>query len=320
MRIFVAGASGAIGKQLVPRLVARGHDVGGTTRTPANLEQLRRQGATPYLMDGLDAEQVAAAVAAFEPEVIVHELTALGGFDFRAFERSFALTNQLRTEGTDHLLAAGRAVGIKRFVAQSFAGWPFARTGSLIKTEDEPLDPNPIEPMRETLDAIRHVERATLEADWTEGVVLRYAGLYGPGTGMEPGGEMLEVIRGRKLPIIGNGAGIWSFLHIEDAAEATVIAAERGKRGIYQIADDEPAAVRDWLPVIAERLGGKKPLRVPRWLGRMLAGEAATLVMTEVRGASNAKAKRELGWTPRHSWRTSLGVEEPPATTRSKAA
>ena len=221
MKIFVAGATGAIGRQLVPRLVARGHDVAGTTRTPAKFDLLRRQGATPFLVDGLDAEQVATAVASFQPEVIVHELTDLGYVDMRDFAASFAMTNRLRTEGTDHLLAAGRAVGVRRFVAQSFAGWPFARTGAAVKREDEPLDPNPVPAMRETLAAIRHVERATLEADWTEGVVLRYAGLYGPGTGMEPGGEMLEALRARKLPIIGNGAGIWSFVHIEDAAEAT---------------------------------------------------------------------------------------------------
>ena len=320
MRIFVAGATGAIGRQLVPRLIARGHEVGGTSRTPAKLEQLRRQGATPFLVDALDAEQVAAAVASFEPEVIVHELTDLGHVNFRDFATSFAMTNRLRTEGTDHLLAAGRAIGIRRFVAQSFAGWPFARTGAAVKTEDEPLDTTPVAPMRETLDAIRHVERATLEADWTEGVVLRYAGLYGPGTGVEPGGEMLEAIRTRKLPIIGDGNGIWSFVHIEDAAEATVIAAERGTRGVYQIADDEPASVAEWLPVVADRLGAKPPMRVPRWLGRLLAGEVATVVMTEVRGASNAKAKRELGWTPRHSWRTSLGAAEITAERAAKAA
>ena len=186
MKIFVAGATGAIGRQLVPRLVARGHEVAGSTRTPAKFDQLRRQGATPFLVDGLDAEQVATAVASFEPEVIVHELTDLGHVDMRDFAASFAMTNRLRTEGTDHLLAAGRAVGIRRFVAQSFAGWPFARTGAAVKGEDEPLDPNPVPAMRATLDAIRHVERATLAADWTDGVVLRYAGLYGPGTGMEP--------------------------------------------------------------------------------------------------------------------------------------
>jgi nucleoside-diphosphate-sugar epimerase len=320
MKIFVAGATGAIGRQLVPRLVARGHEVGGTTRTPAKFDQLRRQGATPFLVDGLDAEQVAAAVAAFEPEVIVHELTDLGRVDFRQFARSFAMTNRLRTMGTDHLLAAGRAVGIHRFVAQSFAGWAFPRSGSWIKTEDEPLDLHPIEPIRETVEAIRYVERATLEADWTEGVVLRYGGLYGPGTGVEPGGEMLELIRGRKMPIIGDGAGIWSFLHIEDAAEATVLAAERGSRGIYQITDDEPARVAEWLPVVSRRLGAKPPMRVPRWLGRLLAGEAAVVAMTEVRGASNAKAKRELGWTPRHNWRTSLGAAEPAEEGATKAA
>ena len=320
MKIFVAGATGAIGRQLVPRLVARGHDVAGTTRTAAKFDQLRRQGAMPFLADGLDAEQVATAVASFEPEVIIHELTDLGHVDMRDFAASFAMTNRLRTEGTDHLLAAGRAVGIRRFVAQSFAGWPFARTGAAVKSEDEPLDPNPVPAMRETLDAIRHVERATLEADWTEGVVLRYAGLYGPGTGVEPGGEMLEAIRARKLPIIG------------DRRRHLVVRPHRGRgrghghrrgtgsRGIYQIADDEPAPVAEWLPVVSRRLGAKPPMHVPRWLGRLVGGEVAAVVMTEVRGASNAKAKRELGWTPRHSWRSSLGAAEPAMEGASKAA
>ena len=304
MRILVAGATGAVGRQLVPRLVAAGHDVAGTTRAPEKLVGLRSVGATPVLVDALDPDQVAQTVGGFEPEVIVHELTDLGGLNMRNFEAAFRMTNRLRTEALDHLLAAGRAVGVRRFVAQSYAGWPFARTGGAVKTEDDPLDPSPAEPMREAFAAIRHLERAVTEASWTEGVVLRYASLYGPGTGLCPGGEQLDLIRKRQWPVIGDGAGVWSFLHVEDAAEATLAAVERGPRGIYNLADDEPATVAEWLPLVARRIGAKPPLRVPRWLGRLLAGEAATVVMTEIRGASNAKARRELGWTPRYpSWR-----------------
>jgi len=308
MRIFIAGATGAIGSQLVPRLVAAGHDVAGMTRTPARLETVRSMGATPLLADALDPDQVAAAVAGFEPEVIVNELTDLKGLDMRDFAGSFAMTNRLRTEGTDHLLAAGRAVGVRRFIAQSYAGWPFARTGGPVKVEDDPLDPEPIGPMREAFAAIRHVERATLDATWTEGIVLRYGSLYGPGTGLDIGGEQLELIRARKWPVIGSGGGVWSFIHVTDATEATVAAVDRGTRGIYHVVDDDPAPLAEWLPLVARRIGAKPPMRIPRWLGRLLAGEAATLVMTEIRGASNAKARRELGWRPDHSWRDSLGA------------
>jgi nucleoside-diphosphate-sugar epimerase len=249
---------------------------------------------------------VARAVAEAEPEVIVHQLTALSGeLDMRHFDRTFAETNRLRTEGTDHLLAAGRAVGVTRFVAQSYAGWPFARSGGRVKTEDDPLDPSPPEAMSRTLAAIRYLESAVTGADWTEGVVLRYGGFYGPGTGVGPeGGEMVELIRKRKFPVVGDGAGVWSFIHIEDAAEATVLATERGRRGIYNVVDDEPAPVAEWLPAMASAVSAPAPRHVPRWLGRMLAGEAAAVMMTEVRGASNAKAKQELGWEPKHpSWR-----------------
>ena len=245
-------------------------------------------------------------VAEAEPEVIVHELTALSGdFDLRHFERTFAETNRLRTEATDHLLAAGRAVGVKRFVAQSYAGWPAERTGGPVKNEDDPLDHTPPETVRSTLEAILYLESAVTGAGWTEGVVLRYGGFYGPGTSLDAeGGEMTEALRKRKFPVVGNGAGVWSFVHIEDAADATVAAIERGRRGIYNIVDDEPAPVSEWLPAVANAVGARAPRHVPRWLGRMLAGEAATVMMTEVRGASNAKAKRELGWEPKHrSWR-----------------
>jgi nucleoside-diphosphate-sugar epimerase len=306
MKVLVAGATGALGKQLVPRLVGRGHEVVGTTRSESKRQAIVDLGATPAVADALDAEQVARVVAEAEPEVIVHELTALSGdFDLRHFERTFAETNRLRTEATDHLLAAGRAVGVKRFIAQSYAGWPAERTGGPVKNEDDPLDHTPPESVRSTLEAILYLESAVTGASWTEGVVLRYGGFYGPGTSLGPeGGEMTEALRKRKFPVVGNGAGVWSFIHIEDAADATVAAIEHGRRGIYNIVDDEPAPVSEWLPAVANAVGARAPRHVPRWLGRMLAGEAATVMMTEVRGASNAKAKRELGWEPKHrSWR-----------------
>jgi nucleoside-diphosphate-sugar epimerase len=305
MKVLIAGATGVLGRQLVPKLIANGHEVAGTTRTPTKEAALRQAGATPFVVDLLDPEAVARAVAAFEPEVIVHEATSLSSVDMRHFDRAFALTNRLRTEGTDHLLAAGRAVGVRQFIAQSFAGWPFARSGPLVKTEDDPLDPEPIGPMRTTVAAIRHLEAAVIGADWTQGIVLRYGGLYGPGTSLSlEGGEMTEMIRRRFFPIIGNGEGMSSFLHVADAADATVAAVERGSRGIYQIVDDEPAPVREWLPAIAAAIGAPPPRRIPRWLGRLLGGEAIVLISTETRGATNELAKRVLGWTPRHaSWR-----------------
>lgn len=305
MKIFVAGATGALGKQLVPRLAAAGHDVIGMTRSAAKRDAVRELGATPVVADALDGEAVGGAIAETEPEAIVHELTALaGGFGTRNLDHGFAITNRLRTEGTDHLLAAGEAVGVRRFVAQSFAGWPFARTGGAVKTEDDPLDPTPTAGMRETLAAIRHLEQAVTGAGWTEGIVLRYGGFYGPGTSFGPGGEHVEQIRRRRFPVVGDGAGVWSLVHIEDAADATLLAVEHGRRGIYNVVDDDPATIAELLPQLAAILGAKPPRHVPRWLGRVLAGEAATVMMTEVRGASNAKAKRELGWQPRHpSWR-----------------
>jgi nucleoside-diphosphate-sugar epimerase len=304
MRVFVAGATGVMGRQLVPRLLAGGHQVIGMTRTEAKQAELWDLGAEPVVADALDPDQVAEAVAQARPEVIVHQLTAIGGLDMRHFDRDFAMTNRLRTEGTDHLLAAGRAVGVERFVAQSYTSWPYARTGGAVKTEDDPLDPAPAREMRESLAAIRHLEAAVIGAEWTEGIVLRYGGFYGPGTSMAPGGEQFELVRKRRIPVVGDGGGIWSFVHVADAAEATVAAVERGRRGIYNVVDDEPAPVAVWLPALAQAIGAPKPWRVPRWVGRLLAGEAGAVMMTETRGASNAKAKRELGWQPRHaSWR-----------------
>jgi nucleoside-diphosphate-sugar epimerase len=303
MKVLVAGATGALGKQLVPQLVAAGHDVAGMTRSKAEL--VRELGARPVVADALVPDQVAAAVAEAEPDAIVHELTALSGtLDARHFDRDFALTNRLRTEGTDHLLAAARAAGVRRFVAQSFAGWPFERSGGPVKTEDDPFDPSPAEAMRRTLDALRYLEDAVTGADFLEGIALRYGGFYGPGTSLTAGGELMDQIRNRKFPLVGDGSGVWSFVHIEDAARATVLAVERGERGVYNVVDDEPAPVREWLPAAAEALGAKPPRHVPLWLARLLAGEAAAIMMTDVRGASNARAKRELGWRPRHpSWR-----------------
>ena len=308
MKVLVAGATGAIGRQLVPRLVANGHEVVGMTHSAAKADAVRALGAEPAIADALDPEAVAAAVAAAEPEAIVHELTALAGsLDLRKLDSALELTNRLRTEGTDHLLSAARAAGVRRFVAQSFAGWPYERSGAWVKDESEALDTDPPAAMRGALAAIRHLEEAVTEAEGIEGIVLRYGGFYGPGTSISPGGEHVEAIRGRKFPIVGGGAGVWSFLQIEDAAEATVLALERGRPGVYNVTDDEPAPVAEWLPAVAASLGAKPPRRVPRWLGRLVAGEAAAVMMTEVRGASNEKAKRELGWAPGHpSWREGI--------------
>jgi nucleoside-diphosphate-sugar epimerase len=305
MRVFVAGATGAIGKQLVPRLVEAGHEVHGMTRSESKQAMLHELGAVPVVADALDPDQVAEAVGRARPDVIVHQLTAIGAVDLRHFDRDFALTNRLRTEGTDHLLSAGQAVGVRRFVAQGVGGYgAYARTGGPVKTEEDPLDPTPARRMRETLAAIRHLEEAVLGARWTEGIVLRYGVFYGPGTSMAPGEEQFELVRRRKFPLVGDGGGVWSFIHVADAAEATVAAVERGSRGVYNVVDDDPAPVAKWLPALAQELGAKKPMRVPRFIGRLFAGEAGVVMMTDVRGASNAKAKRELGWRPAHpSWR-----------------
>ena len=310
MRVFVAGASGALGAQLVPELVDAGHQVVAMTRTPSKRGELRALGAQPVVADALDPDAVAGVVGEAEPEVIVHELTALSVTikpkDMRHAERYFTMTNRLRTEATDHLLAAGRAVGARRFVAQSFAGWRFTRTGGPVQTEADPLDPNQPEVLRAGVTAILHLEQAVTTIDWGAGLVLRYGALYGPGTSISlaPDAVMAAPIRRRRFPIVGDGGGVWSHIHVEDAAAATVAAVGHGRPGIYNIVDDEPAPVREWLPVLANALGAKPPRRVPRWLGRLAAGEAATIMMTDVRGASNAKAKRELDWQLRYpSWR-----------------
>jgi nucleoside-diphosphate-sugar epimerase len=297
VRVFVAGASGAIGARLLPQLVERGHEVIGSSRSTNKADRLHALGAEPVVLDLLDPRAVREAVAAARPDAIVHQATALAGLsDFKHFDRTFAQTNRLRTEGTDALLTAAREVSVRRFLAQSFAGWPYARQGGPVKTEEDPLDPTPVPAMRETLAAIRHLEQAVVAAG---GLVLRYGGFYG-----SPDDAQLELVRKRRLPIVGDGGGIWSFVHLDDAAAATVLALERGDPGLYNVVDDEPAPVREWLPALAAAIGAKPPRRVPRWLARLAAGESGVAIMTETRGASNAKTKRELDWTLRYpSWR-----------------
>jgi 2-alkyl-3-oxoalkanoate reductase len=302
MKIFLAGATGALGRQLVPLLVSSGHDVVGTTRSPDKAGGLRALGAEPVVLDVLDEDAVLEVVLRAGPEVVVHQATALAsmGGDLRKFDEEFAATNQLRTEGTDHLLAAARAAGARRFVAQSFAAWRLPG----VKTEDDALDPGVPAAFRRTLAAIRHVEEAVTGAEDVEGVVLRYGGFYGPGTSLDVDGAHVEAVRRRKFPVVGNGTGVWSFIHIWDAATATLAAIESGPPGIYNVVDDDPAPVSEWLPALAEAVGAPPPRHVPAWLGRLAGGEPTVVLMTQVLGASNAKAKRELGWKPRYaSWR-----------------
>jgi 2-alkyl-3-oxoalkanoate reductase len=300
MRVFVTGATGALGRHLVPGLVAAGHEVIATTRTPGKVAQLREAGAEPVVVDGLDRQAVIAAVRAAAPEVIVHEMTALAGLrSFRDPDKLFATTNKLRTRGTDNLLAAAAEAGTRRVIAQSYAGaGPDKRPGPL-KTEDDPPDWRPIRSARQGPAAIAHVEK-TVPAQAREGLVLRYGGFYGPGAS----DVLVEVVRKRQVPVIGGGTGVWSFIEITDAAAATVAAVEAGAPGIYNIVDDDPAPVAEWLPDLAEVAGAKPPLRVPAWLGRLLAGQFVVAQMTSSRGYSNEKAKKELGWEPRYaSWR-----------------
>jgi nucleoside-diphosphate-sugar epimerase len=313
MRIFVAGGTGAIGRQLLPRLAADGHQVTATTRDPARAGQLRRLGAEPVILDGLDGQAVGEAVARAEPEVIIHQMTALAGVrSLRRFDREFAVTNRLRTEGTDHLLAAARAAGVRRFIAQSYAGWPGRRDGPRVQSEEEPLDPRPPAAQRASLAAIEHVERVVPAAAPVEGLVLRYGSLYGWGAS----DEFFGLVRRRAVPVIGDGAGIWSFLHVADAASATVAAVTQGRPGRYNIVDDEPATVAEWLPFLARALGAKPPRHVPVWLGRLAAGEVGVSMMTQIRGCANVTAKRELGWQPAWpSWREGFtrGLARPAA-------
>jgi len=297
MKVFVAGATGAVGKRLVPLLVAQGHEVVAMTRSSDRAGAVRRVGAEPVFADGLDGEAVLAAVRHARPEVVIHQMTALEGtVNLKRFDQAFAMTNRLRTEGLDHLIAAARASGARRVIAQSYGSWNFERTGGPIKTEEDPLDTDPVPAMRQTLAAIRYLESALATAEGIEGVALRYGNLYGPGTGFADDGAVTELIRHRKFPIIGNGAGAWSFTHVDDAAGAAIAAMEGGSAGVYNAGDDEPAPASVWLPELAKVLGAKPPRHVPVWLGRLVAGEAAVSVFTKIRGGSNAKARRELGW------------------------
>jgi nucleoside-diphosphate-sugar epimerase len=299
--MFIAGASGAIGRSLTAALIQRGHDVIGTTRTPAKADLLAGLGAQPVVLDALDRDQVVKAVIDARPDVLIHQLTAIGKVDFRNLDSSFAPTNRLRTEGTDNLLDAARAAGVPRLVAQSYAVLSNQRSGGPVKTEADPPDPHPLRHSERTLAAIRHVE-STVES--VGGIVLRYGSFYGPGTGLCRGGDQLEMVRGRRFPLVGGGTGIWSFIHVDDAAGATVLAAEGRQTGVFNVVDDDPAPVREWLPYLAAAVGAKPPLRVPAWLVRPILGPFGMAAMTEVRGSSNAKARRELGWEPRYrSWR-----------------
>jgi 2-alkyl-3-oxoalkanoate reductase len=319
MKVFVAGGSGAIGQRLVPQLVAAGHEVVATTRSPRHRERLEALGAEPVVVDGLDEHGVLEALSRAEPEVVVHEMTGLAGaVNLRRFDHWFATTNELRTKGTDYLIRGAQLAGARRLIAQSYTGWSNIRVGGQVKDEEDPLDPNPPAAMRQTLDAIRYLERAVTAAEGLDGVVLRYGSLYGPGTATSE--QFPEMLRKRRMPVIGDGAGVWSFIHVDDAAAATVSAVDRGAPGIYNIVDDEPAPASEWLPYLAEALGAKAPRRVPVWLGRLAAGEVVVSMMTQIRGSSNAKAKSELGWAPRYrSWRDGFrqGLQDAPLPSRS---
>ena len=305
MRVFIAGATGVVGSQLVPLLVSRGHQVVGAGRSATKLAALRAAGATPVQVDGLDRDAVLRAVVAARPDVVVHQMTSLSGLtSYRNLDAVFVLSNRLRTEGTDHLLAAARAAGARRFVAQSFTGWPNAAEGRPVKTEEDPLEHDPPATIAQTLNAIRSLEATVLGASNLEGVVLRYGAFYGAGTSLAPGSPFLEAIRKRRLPIIGDGSGVWSFSHIVDVAEATAIAIEGGPAGLYNIVDDDPVPISIWLPEVARLLGARPPYHVPVWLGRILAGAIGVRMMTEQRGSSNARAKRLLEWRPVYpTWR-----------------
>ena len=297
MRVFVAGASGAIGTRLVPQLIAAGHDVIGTFRSRGNARRLRLLGAEPLALDLLDARAVRKTVLEAEPDAIVNEATALADVQFsKNLDRSFVQTNRLRREGTDALLAAAREAGVSRFVTQSFASLRYAREGGPVKTEDDPLDPTPLAAMSETSAAMSYLDETVTAAG---GIALRYGVFYGA-----PNDGLIQPVRKRQFPIVGDGGGVSSFVHLDDAAAATVLALEHAGPAIYNVVDDEPAPVREWLPVLAKALGAKPPRRFPVWLARLFAGDVAVMMGTEVRGASNAKAKRELSWTPRYpSWR-----------------
>jgi nucleoside-diphosphate-sugar epimerase len=302
--VFVAGASGAIGRSLVPKLVAAGHEVTGMTRSESRAEAVRATGAEAAVVDVFDPGAVHAALTSASPEVVVHQLTALPDrMDFRKKDL-YTLTNRLRTEGTRHLLDGARAAGARRFISQSIA-FAYRNTGSRVKTEDDPLLDDAPAPFDGGITALREMEAMVLGADGLEGLVLRYGFFYGPGTHYDPDGSIVADVRRRRLPIVGRGAGVFSFIHVEDAADATVAAVERGAPGIYNVTDDEPGEMTEWVPALADAAGAKRPLRVPLWLAKLAAGKQAGVFASELRGASNEKAKRELGWQPAHpSWRS----------------
>jgi nucleoside-diphosphate-sugar epimerase len=311
MKIFLAGATGAVGKRLVPLLVSRGHHVIGTTRTPAKIHEIWDAGAEPVVVDALDRNAVRRAIVPARPDVVVHQMTALANMSsLRRFDNELAQTNRLRTEGADHLLAAALEAGAQRFVAQSYTGWPNERQGGRVKTEDNLLDANPPKSMKKTLEAIQRLETTVMAASGLTGIVLRYGAFYGPGTAIAPGGEIEEAVHRRKFPIVGGGTGIWSFIHVDDVANATMLAIEQGPSGIYNIVDDEPAEVSIWLPELARAIGAEMPYRVPEWIGRLMIGDAGVSMMTRVRGSSNSKAKRVLNWRLKYaSWRDGFRQE-----------
>lgn len=310
MTVFIAGASGVVGKRLSSLLISAGHRVVGMIRSAAGVPGLLAANIEPVAGDLLDRGAVLRAVTAARPEVIIHQATALKGMrSFRHFDEQFVLTNRLRTEGTRHLMAAAREAGTRLFVAQSYAGWPVGFRGNRVKTEQDPFDPDPPGEMRRTQDAIRKLEDQVLSAGDLTGIVLRYGSLYGPGTSIGEGGSVVEAVRRRQLPLFGDGAGVWSFTHVDDAAAATALAVEQSRAGVYNIVDDEPAEVSQWLPELARALGAKPPLHMPAWLGRLLMGDTGMAMMSRVRGASNAKAKSTFGWRPIYpSWR--IGFRE----------
>jgi nucleoside-diphosphate-sugar epimerase len=304
-KVFVAGATGAIGRRLIPALLERGYRVSALARGPEAAEAVRGAGAVPYLGDALDRDQVVRAVSAASPDVVIHQLTALKAIgSYRNFDREFAATNELRTRGTDNLLTAAQQAGVRRFVAQSFGSWIYDPRESGLSAEDDRLDPDPPDNQRKSLQAIRHLEAAVTGAPGMEGVALRYGLFYGPGTSLGADGDVTKQVRKGWVPIIGDGGGVWSFLHVDDAVSATIAAMEGGSAGIYNVADDDPAPVAEWLPALAEALGARPPRRIPRWLGRLAAGEVGVSMFTRIRGMSNLKARRELGWEPGYpSWR-----------------
>jgi 2-alkyl-3-oxoalkanoate reductase len=319
MKVLIIGATGAVGVPLVSQLVERGHEVVGTSRTRERAETLRELGAEPAVLDVLNREAVRRLVLETKPDAIVHQATALAdGIDLKRFAETFAPTNRLRTEGTDNLIAAARVAGVERFIAQSYAGWTYAREGGPPATEDESHDADPPAQLRRTRESIRHLERAVLGVD---GIVLRYGAFYGPGTSLDRDGEQTEAVRKRQFQLVGDGGGAWSFIHVDDAATATVAAIEHGRPGIYNVVDDEPAPVREWLPYLAEVAGAKPPRRVPAWLAKRFVGEHGVAMMTQTRGSSNAKAKRELGWRPQYaSWRDGFRAVLQQEAPRARAA